>query len=393
MNDNRVEKPWLIVATREILVKVTDRAFIVGTLVSVALIVGMLGLQIFLSNRTSTTKAVVTTSEARTFADQVGTVAHQRDDKASVEVTQLPDAAAARAAVTAGDADVYLAKTEQGWQLTFKDSVSGDLKQIVQEQSVQDALQANATRLGTTAAELQRGTTVTTQILVGSEQQAGLAKAVGFIFAILFFMSALGFGLQIAQSVVEEKQSRIVEILASAIPLRQLLAGKVVGNTVMALAQMILYTGVGLIGLAFTDYKNLVPALSASVAWYIAFFLAGFLALACIWAVAGSLASRQEDLQATTMPLTMTLTLIYVAGFTASGMVQTILSYVPVVSAVLMPVRLVEGSASWWQALVALLLNIAFAALTVYLGERIYRRSLLQTQGRIGYKQALQLTD
>ena len=67
--------------------------------------------------------------------------------------------------------------------------------------------------------------------------------------------------MTLAGSVVEEKQSRLVEIIATAVPLRQLLAGKILGNTVLALAQMALFAGVGLVGLAFTDFASLLPAL------------------------------------------------------------------------------------------------------------------------------------
>ena len=117
-------------------------------------------------------------------------------------------------------------------------------------------------------------------------------------------MASLMFGMTLANSVVEEKQSRIVEIIATAIPVRQLLAGKVLGNTVLAVGQMALYVGVGLVGLAFTDYRGAGPAVvRRSVGWFLVFFLAGFVALACLWAVAGALASRTEDLQSTTTPL------------------------------------------------------------------------------------------
>ena len=126
-----------------------------------------------------------------------------------------------------------------------------------------------------------------------------MAEAVGFVFVFLFYFAALVFGMQLASSVIEEKQSRIVEIIAAAIPLRHLLAGKVLGNTALALIQLLVYLVVGLVGLSFTSYKSYVPAaVRPDGAGSSAFFLAGFIALACLWAVAGSLASRTEDLQA-----------------------------------------------------------------------------------------------
>jgi ABC-2 type transport system permease protein len=68
--------------------------------------------------------------------------------------------------------------------------------------------------------------------------------------------------------------------------------------------------------------------------------------------------------------------------------VLTVLSFVPPFSAILMPIRILEGSAAWWEPIVALLLLIALAAVIVRGAERLYRRSLLQTQGKLSLKQA-----
>lgn len=84
------------------------------------------------------------------------------------------------------------------------------------------------------------------------------------MFAFLFYLSSILFGMSIAQSVVEEKQNRIVEILASAIPVRQLLIGKVAGNTVLAFAQLTLFVVAGLIGLAATGRAGQVGQIAGA---------------------------------------------------------------------------------------------------------------------------------
>ncbi len=214
----------------------------------------------------------------------------------------------------------------------------------------------------------------------------------GLVFAVLFLMSAMTYGMQIAQSVIEEKQSRIVEILVAAIPVRQLLAGKVVGNTILALAQMALLVGTGLVGASFIPrFRDFLPAMGAAVGWYLLLFVASFLALACIWAAAGAMGTRNEDLQQTSAPLIYLLMGAYMAGFMATGVWKVALSYVPIVSGILMPARIVEGTAHWWDGLAALVVNLVFAGITVVVGERIYRRALLQTQGRLSYRDAFKL--
>jgi hypothetical protein len=142
-----------------------------------------------------------------------------------------------------------------------------------------------------------------------------LALASSTAFALLFFLTTFLFGMAIAQSVVEEKQSRIVEILVAAVPVRVLLAGKVLGNTALALGQIALFVAVGLAGASVAGQSGLVSLLLRSSLSFLIFFLLGFLLLACLWAAAGALANRQEDLQATTMPLQV---LVFVPFFAAA---------------------------------------------------------------------------
>ncbi len=117
------------------------------------------------------------------------------------------------------------------------------------------------------------------------------------------------------------------------------------------------------------------------------------MALACIWAAAGALGTRSEDLQHTSQPLMWVLMIAYFAGFMATGTVRVVLSFVPIVSSILMPVRIVDGTAAWWEPVIALAINLAFAVAMVIIGERIYRRALLRTQGRLSFRQALMLKD
>jgi ABC-2 type transport system permease protein len=95
-----------------------------------------------------------------------------------------------------------------------------------------------------------------------------------------------------------------------------------------------------------------------------------------------------KDLQATTTPLTLVLVAIFVVGVNLDGLWQQIGSFVPVMSTILMPMRLLAGETAWWEPGVALLITLAFAACTVLAGSRLYRRSLLQTQGRVSLKAA-----
>lgn len=383
---SRSTPAWLIVAKREVLAKVTNRTFLVGTLVTLALIVGLLAAQALLSQRTKTYDLAVT-QDGRAVATQVAEAASKKE-RTEVKVHVLTDDRAAKAAVRDETADAWLHADGDGWVLTGRSEVPGPLLSLTRDVVRAQALTANAAAAGTTVSAIEKGSSLETRQLIGDPDRSMLNDLLTLAMAFLFYVAVLMFGITLANSVVEEKQSRIVEIIVSAIPVRHLLAGKVLGNSLIALVQITLYVVVGLVGLSFTDLGRLLPAVTGPVLWFVLFFAVGFLAVACLYAVAGALASRTEDVQATSMPLTMLVMAIFFAGMFTSGQTQTVLSFVPPVSPVVMPARLLEGGMPLWQPLVSLALLLVFAALAVAAGERIYRRALLQTQGRVSLRQA-----
>ena len=381
------EPAWLLVTRREVVSRITDKAFLIGTVLMVAMIVGFIGFTAWQEERTDEV-TLGATPDALAMATAVADGASEVDDKVEVTLVELDDETAAEEALEGDEIDAWLHPVADGWELTSESSEQESLTAVVEAVVRQQVLAENAAGAGFTVQELEAGSAVSTAFLRGDAEKAAVAEAVGFVFVFLFYLAALIFGMQLASSVIEEKQSRIVEIIAAAIPLRHLLAGKVLGNTALAVIQLLIYLVVGLVGLSFTPYKSYVPALSGPTAWFVGFFLAGFIALACLWAVAGSLASRTEDLQATSTPLTMLMLAMFIGGVSLEGRGQVIASFVPPVSAVVMPKRILAGGVEWWEPLVALGLLAVFAAVTVWVGERLYRRALLQTGGRVSLRQA-----
>ena len=384
---NDAEPAWLLVTRREVVSRITDKTFLIGTALMVAILVGFIGFTAWQEGATDEF-TLGATPDAVAMASAVAEAAPRVDDNVAVTLVELDDEAAAEAALTEDGIDGWLHPVPGGWELTSESSEEESLTAVVRAVVRQQVLADNAAEAGVTVEALEAGSAVSTAFLRGDAEKAAVAEAVGFVFVFLFYLSALIFGMQLASSVIEEKQSRIVEIIAAAIPLRQLLAGKVLGNTALAMIQLLIYLAVGLVGLSFTPYKSYLPSLSGPTAWFLGFFLAGFIALACLWAVAGSLASRTEDLQATSTPLTVLMMVMFFGGVSLDGRAQVIASYVPPVSAVVMPKRILAGGVEWWEPLLALGLLAVFAVLTVRVGERLYRRALLQTGGRVSLRQA-----
>lgn len=392
----RREAAWPVVATREIMARLTDRNFLVSTGFTLVLIVGIFAVQAFVAARSGAPQIAVTGAEGAEATQIVRAAGEGGVPGAQApEPVDVPDAAAARAALADGSVDAWLHRDGGAWVLTGQDE-PGPLLAAGLGAAVRDhVMAANATAAGTSMATLEAGSRLSVRAVSdggGGEAQA-VNRIAGAVFAMLFYIASVMFGMAIASSVVEAKQSRIVEILATAIPLRQLLVGKVLGNAALAMGQLVLFVGVALVGVSFTDSGAMLPGLLGPSAWFLVFFAVGFVALACVWAVCGSLASRTEDLQATTMPMTMLLVGLLLLGLMGSGTTQVIASYVPIASVVTMPARLLAGTAAWWEPVLSLALTLAAAAALIAIAGRIYRRSLLQTGGRLSLRQALRVQE
>ncbi|MBL1077834.1 ABC transporter permease [Nocardia sp. 2] len=384
---------WRIVAAREISVKLRDRNFLISTLITIIAIVASLGISGFVANKTERIGVAITGVDAGQVVLTANALAESAHKK--VEFTAQPVAGPAEVdqLVRDGDAEVGLVPADGGWRLIGKTGENDNAATYLGAAVRQITVQRNATAAGTSLEQLSAGAAVDYIVLDQGSVDPGLAKVVAFVIAFLFYMASLLFGVSIAQSVIEEKQNRIVEILASAIPVRQLLIGKVIGNAVMAVGQLAVFVGAGLIGLAATGRSAQLSQIGSAAVWFIALFIVGFLALASLWAVAGALATRTEDLQSTSTPLSIFIMAVLFAGIFLSGTGLVVASYTPIVSTVAMPSRLAEGTAAWWEPVAALLVTAAFTYGVVVLAEKIYRRSLMQTQARLTIRQALAVED
>ncbi|MGB3441537.1 MAG: ABC transporter permease [Actinophytocola sp.] len=212
----------------------------------------------------------------------------------------------------------------------------------------------------------------------------GERQVVIMVFALLFLMFGVG-GTAIAQSTVTEKQTRIVEILVSTIPVRALLAGKIAGHALLTLGQVLVLAVAAPIALSIGGQTELLSVMAPALGWFVPFLCLGFVLLAAMWAVTGSLVSRQEDL-GSTMGLVMMLVMgpyFAVIFFSDNATVMTVLSYVPFSAAIAMPVRLFAGEAQVWEPLASLGLLAASVVLIVMLASRVYSGSLLQTGGKV----------
>ncbi|MEU8420549.1 ABC transporter permease [Micromonospora sp. NPDC048835] len=337
-----------LVAEREIRVKLRDRTFLFGTLFFLLIAAAGTILPPLLSGGPD---SVAATQEA---------AGPLRD--AGLDVRVVADDRAAEQAVRDGDVDAAV--------------VAGP-KVLAMDESPTDVVQALSS-------------SPPVQLLDPDAVDPVVAFLVPFVFAFVFFITSQTFGLQIAQSVTEEKQTRIVEILVAAVPVRALLAGKVVAGGILAFAQIALIALVAVLGMQIGDSGGLLSLLAPAIGWFVPFFLIGFVLLAAMWAAAGALANRQEDVAAVSTPVQLAVMLPFFAVIflNDNATAMRVLSYLPFSSPTAMPLRLFTGDAAGWEPIVSLVLLLLAAGAFLLAGARVYEGSLLRTNGRTSLRTA-----
>ena len=352
-----VQSTWLV-AEREIGSKLRSKSFIVSFAILFALaLAGVIWAGLSAGGESSTPVAV--TADAEQYVSETP----------GLDVTAVADRAAAEELVRSGDVDAAIVgdpASPVGFAVVAESDAPNSLVMSLSQSPPVQLLDPDATPFF-----------------------AGYLAAL--VLGLLFFLSAQMFGSTIAQSVVEEKSTRVVEVLISAIPVRALLAGKVIGNTVLAMGQILILAAIGVIGLTVTGQTEFLRGIGAPIAWFAVFFLFGFILLASLFAAAASLVSRLEDVGATIGPLIYLIMGPYVLVilFWNNPLVLGIMSYVPFSAPVGMPMRLFLGTAQWWEPLLALVILLLSCVGAILVAAKIYENSLLRMGGRVKLREAL----
>jgi len=348
----------LLVAEREILSQVRAKAFIISTAITLALVIGGIILSSVLGGRTTeaTPVAVVGSVPAAVLASD------------ALDITDVGDRAEAEALVRSGEVDAAIVPDDSaiGYALIALDEVP---------EGVSAALSVSPE----------------VQLLEASDTPSGLRTLIGLAFGIVFMIAVLGSGATIMQNTVQEKQSRVVEILLAAVPARALLAGKILGNSVIGVGTAGAIAAAAALGLAVTGQTEMLDLLSAPLIWFVVFFIFGFVLVASVFAAGAALVSRQEDTGAVMTPAMMLVMIPYfgVVFFGDNPTIMTILSYIPFSAPVAMPVRLFFGEAEWWEPLISLALLVVAAAAVMLVASKIYTNSLLRMGSRVTLREAL----
>jgi ABC-2 type transport system permease protein len=391
VNRRGVQVTWLV-ARRELQQRGRSRAFLISTVVLLIAVALGVALPAILSRNAKPERVGVVGGNTATLTS----VVTEAGRLAGVKVTVVPepDVATAEAGLRSGDLGAVLVNNTEvlvkqvpiGGASSAGGTLSGALAQLA-------GLSKLFEQVPGAAAAAAHGIALPVR---GLEPPSGsLAnRLTGLFTVVLVWILISVYGSQIAMGIGEEKSSRVVEVLLSSMRPVQLLIGKVLGIGLLALAQTAAMVVVFVVA-GFASGSDLVhgAAIGIVVAGGV-FVVLGYAFYCTAYAAAGSLVSRQSDVNATIMPVQLPLIIAYALSYTViyangANTFYHVLGFLPPTAPIAMPVLYAAGDVPVWQVVVSGMLCAAGTVWMARVAAGIYSRSILRTGGRIRLSQAL----
>ncbi|MEV0379077.1 ABC transporter permease [Nonomuraea sp. NPDC050643] len=356
----------MLIARREITTQIRTRSFLIGLLVTAVLIAALSFLPKLMGGNDSYTLGTVNSQQLPL---------KQAAPDVEFEWRSFPDEGVAKQAVLDGDVDAVLVDNAKVLTDGEIDSQLGVLMQSVNRE-------VKLGGAGVSIAPLQMQS-------VGADTRYQAARTgIAVILTVLLFMLVLGQAVMVAMGVVEEKGSRIVEILLSTVRPWQLLGGKILGLGVLGLINLLTVVVVGLGAAAMSGmFPDLPPGMPGLIAAVLVWFVLGYAFFATLAAALGSLVSRQEEVNTVLTPLTMLIMATYFVAFYVTndptGTVATVLSHIPPFSSMIMPVRMAAAEVPMWQVGVSMVAMVLAVVAMLAFGAKVYQRAVLRTGARL----------
>ncbi len=314
----------------------------------------------------------------------------------TVQLISEPDVAQARADLASGRVAMVLEGTKR---IIVENSISASDTspgaRFVEELSASLGEQHAYTQAALTsqqAAILAGAKPLPIESVKPQKARATTSETTALLGIILIFIVLNQYLTWTLMGVMEEKQSRVVEVLLSTVRPIQLLAGKVMGIGAVALAQA---AGLVVFALALgaavgsSLVKGTAPlVVAATLLWLIL----GYAFYSWVYAAAGSMAERQDQVQSLALPLGVPLILGYIVSLVGissgrASLLVKVLAYLPPTAPFAMPTLVGFGEATWWQFLLSVVLCIVCTIFVAVFAARIYRTAVLQTGGRVRLRQ------
>jgi ABC-2 type transport system permease protein len=378
---------WLI-ARRELTTRLRSRAYRISTIVLALILVALAVATRLLSGGTDFTVGVTdaTAPLAMPLTASAASIGE------TVKTRTVPDEAAGRADVASGKLSALLVGDGSTVHVVVKKGLNTKLDNALHVLAGRVALSQQITRLGGDPSRVETavaGAKAQVDSVTPPHTYDTQRLILGIIAGVLIYLSLMLAGQAVAQGVVEEKTSRVVELLLATVRPWQLMTGKVLGIGIVSLGQMVVIGGAGLAaGLATGALTIGTSAAVGTLVWLAVWFLLGYFAYALAFAAVAALVSRQEDVAGVVTPVLMFVIVGYVLGVSilpanpGSGLIET-LSMIPMFAPTLMPMRLTLGGVPVIESVVAVAGVLVVIPALVWLSGRIYRNAVVRSGARV----------
>jgi ABC-2 type transport system permease protein len=378
-----------LVARREFMQRVRDRSFFVSTAITIGIIVLVIVFPKVLNFGADEYAVAFVGPDGAA----IQAAAEDQADLSDVDmvVVAVQDTDQAEQMILDGDLDAYVDEDSVVVERELRPSLRALIENAHSAVTGSQALTEAGLDPAQVAAALDTAE-LRTVTLDPAADERNTRGTIAFIGALVLYGQLLGYGFWVALGVVEEKSSRVVEVLLSAIPARTLLAGKVLGIGLLGLTQLFVIAVVAVAAAALVGSIVFEASMLQPILLVLGWFVLGYIAYACLSAAAAARVSRQEELQNATTPLTMLAMVSFFASFyvffNTSGTGPLIVSVIPPVSALAMPIRMARGDAALWEIGLAGVLMLGLIAALIVVAGRVYEGAVLRMGAKVPLSEA-----
>ena len=409
-----MHKIWLIIK-REYLVRVRKKSFIIMTILGPILMAALLIVPTFLATQTQEERIIALNEDVNYILEDSEFIHFTTIPTSEAELLKTDFSESPFYALLYLEGENFTLYSNQQISLSVSKSIERQLEQLIEHKKLK-ILGIDLQILEDASTEINITTKIISEDGFTSNSQAEASMGIGFISGILIYMFIFMYGTMVMRGVIEEKTSRIVEVIISSVKPFQLMMGKILGVALVGLTQFVLWIIITIIistvaELAFLDANVMVTEMNSSdqsvilaqvaeftgginllqiFLAFIFYFLAGYLMYSALFAAVGSAVDTEADTQQFVLPITIPIILSFVLITpimeNPDGTLAFWMSMIPFTSPVIMMVRLPFGVANWELSLSIGILITSFIA-TTWLAGRIYRTGILMYGKKATYKE------
>ena len=412
-----MNKIWLIIS-REYLVRVKKKSFIVMTILGPILMAALLVTPTILSMQDQQNRLVALSEKNIEFLEPLNKIENTKftvipDEE--LELLKKDFSQTEYYAVLDKDKDQFYLLSDQQISLSVKRSIADKIEKIIERNKLKLA-GIDLKVLESSVTEINIQTKIITLDGENINSSTEGSMGIGFITGILIYMFIFMYGTMVMRGVIEEKTNRIVEVIISSVKPFQLMMGKIIGVALVgltqfilwivltmalaALAELLLFNPNELISQAnaaenteiMSKITNLIGGINFMqiILCFIFYFISGYLLYSSLFAAVGSAVDAEADTQQfvvpITVPLLLAIMLIQPVMDNPDGTLAFWMSMIPFTSPVIMMVRLPFGVENW-ELFISMLSIITGFVATTFLAAKIYRTGILMYGKKISYKE------